>query len=109
MMKFYPPKIFFIKHPLFTADINDTLEIESLFQKAVAESSAMTVRPANEVLLRLYALYKQSMKGDIDIAPPDNSCDCLVRSKYDAWAALKGTTIKEAQSEYIMLVYKLKN
>lgn len=83
-------------------------EIKSLFEKAVAESVLIDIRPDNETLLQLYSLYKQATKGDINIAPPVNVNDCAAKAKYDAWASLKGKSVKDAQSEYIMLVHELK-
>lgn len=85
------------------------MEIESLFKKAVAETDSMILKPANETLLQLYSLYNQATKGDADISTQLNSYDNASRAKYDAWASLKGKSVKDAQQEYIMLVYKLKN
>ncbi len=107
MTKLYPPRLFYCKNPLFHTEQNDIMEMKSLFEKAVAESMLMTARPDNEILLQLYSLYKQATKGDIDIAPPKNPSD-KAKAKYDAWASLKGKSIKQAQREYIYLVNNLK-
>lgn len=108
MTKLYPPKLFYCQNPLFAPEKNNMMEIKSLFEKAVAESILIPVRPGNETLLQLYSLYKQATKGDINIAPPPNSCDAATKAKYEAWASLKGKSTKDAQSEYIMLVHALK-
>lgn len=108
MIKLYPPKLFYCQNPLFLADKNNVMEIKLLFEKAVAESVLINVKPADKTLLQLYSLYKQATKGDINIAPPINAYDSAAKAKYDAWASLKGKSIKDAQSEYIMLVHKLK-
>lgn len=108
MTKLYPPKLFYCQNPLFAPDKSNVIEIRSLFEKAVAESVLIPVRPGNETLLRLYSLYKQATKGDINITAPLNSCDAAAKAKYDAWASLKGKSMKDAQSEYIMLVHELK-
>lgn len=108
MTKLYPPKLFYCKNPLFAPEKNDVSEMKSLFEKAVAESILINVRLDNEKLLQLYSLYKQATKGDVDTALPENTGDLITRAKYDAWASLKGKPIKEAQSEYIMLVNNLK-
>ncbi len=109
MTKLYPPKLFYCQNPLFAPDKNNMIEIKSLFEKAVAESILIHARPDSEALLRLYSLYEQATKGDINIGPPLNSCDAGTKAKYDAWASLKGKSIKDAQSEYIMLVHELKD
>lgn len=108
MNKLYPPKLFYCKNPLFSAEKNDVSELKLLFEKAVAESFLINVRLDNETLLQLHSLYMQATKGDIDIDPPQNFYDLYAKAKYDAWASLKGKSIKDAQSEYILLVYKLK-
>ena len=109
MAKLYPPKLFYCKHPHFAEEKNDVLEMKSLFEKAVAESASMSVKPGYETLLHLYSLYKQAIKGDINVAPPGDSYDCCAKAKYNAWASLRGKPVKDAQTEYIRLVYKLKN
>jgi diazepam-binding inhibitor (GABA receptor modulating acyl-CoA-binding protein) len=43
------------------------------------------------VLLQLYALYKQGSEGDVEGKRPGFT-DMVGRAKYDAWAAIKGTT-----------------
>ena len=83
------------------------MEIKSLFEKAVADSNSMKTRPSNDTLLHLESLYKQATEGDINIAPPEDPYDFLAKARYEAWAALKGKPIKEAQNEYIRLVNKL--
>lgn len=109
MIKLRPPKLFYCQHPLFAPEKNSIMEIELLFKKAVAETNSMTLQPCNETILQLYSLYNQATKGDIDISQPVNSFDYITKAKYDAWASLKGKSVTDAQREYIMLVYKLKN
>ena len=57
----------------------------------------------NDVLLALYALYKQSTVGDVSGARP-GMLDLRGRAKYDAWAARKGTTRDAAKTAYVALV-----
>ena len=85
------------------------MEVLTLFEKAVKESERLSNKPSNDTLLQLYSLYKQSTVGDINIPPPENPFDFVAKAKYEAWAALKGKTQKDAQNEYINLVNKLKN
>lgn len=111
MTKLYPPKLFFCQNPLFIAEKNNVMEMKSLFEKAVAESDSIHIHiiADKKVSLQLYSLYKQATEGDVDTDPSENLYDCTEKDKYDAWASLKGKSIKDAQTEYIMLVYKLKN
>ena len=76
------------------------------FEKAVAASKALTERPDNETLLRLYSLYKQATDGDINIDPP-GMFDFVAKAKYDAWLKLKGVSADEAMSQYVSLVEDL--
>lgn len=109
MTKLYPPKLFYCQNPVFASDKNNAMEMKSLFDKAVAESNSINIRPGHEIWLQLYSLYKQATEGDIDLKTPANTFDYAEKEKYDAWASLKGKSIKDAQTEYIMLVHELKN
>ena len=61
----------------------------------------------NDVMLDLYALYKQATAGDISGGRPGFT-DIVGRAKYDAWAKLKGTAKEAAMRDYISLVERLK-
>ena len=65
--------------------------------------------PGNDVLLKLYASYKQSTIGDVNIEAPDSPFDFVAKAKYAAWEALKGTSKEAAMQDYIDLVTKLKS
>lgn len=54
----------------------------------------------NEQKLRAYALYKQATAGDATGDRP-GMFDMIARAKYDAWAALKGTTKDSAMEQYV--------
>jgi diazepam-binding inhibitor (GABA receptor modulating acyl-CoA-binding protein) len=84
------------------------MEINPLFTQAVADSEKLSERPSNETLLKLYALYKQSTVGDVNVDPPSNPFDFVSKAKYEAWVDLKGRATTEAQTEYIELINKLK-
>lgn len=81
-------------------------DLHAQFETAVARSKTLRERPDNATLLRLYALYKQASDGDVDGRRPGFT-DMVGRAKYDAWAALKGTTSDDAMHEYISLVDRL--
>ena len=81
--------------------------LKTKFEAAVADSKKLAERPASDVLLQLYALYKQSTAGDVEGKRPGFT-DMVGRAKYDAWAAVKGTTNDGAMKRYIELVSSLK-
>ena len=59
----------------------------------------------NDVMLDMYALYKQATSGDVSGARP-GMMDLRGRAKYDAWAKRKGMTKDAAMQAYIELVGK---
>jgi len=82
-------------------------ELKSQFEAAVADSKKLPERPSNDVLLQLYALYKQATDGDVEGKRPGFT-DMVGRAKYDAWAAIKGTGTDDAMQRYVELVESLK-
>lgn len=62
----------------------------------------------NEILLRLYALYKQVTEGEVKGSRP-GIFDLRARAKYDAWASLRGVESKSAEGMYIDLVAQLES
>ena len=85
------------------------MDLKQQFEKAVADSKDLNIRPSNDTLLQLYALFKQSVEGDPGTDPPGNPFDFVARAKYDAWVAQRGKTKESAMKEYIQLVEKLKS
>lgn len=83
------------------------MELKEQFEQAATESKALSSKPSNETLLKLYSLYKQGSLGDISSEPPSNPFDFVAKAKYDAWHALKGKSNDEAMMEYIALIKKL--
>ena len=61
----------------------------------------------NDVMLAMYALFKQATVGDVSGARP-GMLDLRGRAKYDAWAAIKGKDKDAAMREYVDLVERLK-
>jgi len=85
------------------------MQIEEQFQTAVKESKELSQKPSNEMMLLLYALYKQSTLGDAtEDAAPENAFDFVAKAKYNAWEAHKGKSKEVAMQEYVALVEKLK-
>jgi acyl-CoA-binding protein len=81
--------------------------LKTKFEAAVADSKKLAERPSSDVLLQLYALYKQATAGDVEGKRPGFT-DMVGRAKFDAWAALKGTANDGAMKRYIELVNSLK-
>ncbi|MBR2649132.1 MAG: acyl-CoA-binding protein [Sediminibacterium sp.] len=84
------------------------MELNSLFEQAVANSKTLTEKPDNETLLKLYALFKQATEGDNTGSGPENAFDFVAKFKHEAWSKLAGTTKEAAMQDYIDLVTKLK-
>jgi diazepam-binding inhibitor (GABA receptor modulating acyl-CoA-binding protein) len=59
----------------------------------------------NDVMLDMYALFKQATTGDVAGSRP-GMLDLRGRAKYDAWAKQKGKTKDTAMTDYIALVEK---
>lgn len=45
------------------------MELKEQFEQAVAESKTLSEKPSNDMLLKLYALYKQASIGDVNTDP----------------------------------------
>ena len=83
-------------------------DLQTRFDTAAQEVQALPKRPQNDVLLKLYGLYKQATSGDVTGARP-GVLDMMGRMKYDAWAKLKGQASEQAMNDYIALVEQLKS
>lgn len=84
------------------------MNIQEQFDQAVTRSKTLSEKPGNDILLQLYALYKQATEGDVNIDPPANAFDFVGKAKFNAWEAIKGKTKDTAMQEYVDLVSKLK-
>ena len=83
------------------------MSLKEQFEAAMAESKNLPERPDNMTLLKIYALFKQGSSGDVEGSRPGFT-DMVGRAKYDAWAALKGTSSEDAMQQYIDLIESLK-
>jgi diazepam-binding inhibitor (GABA receptor modulator, acyl-CoA-binding protein) len=82
-------------------------KLATQFKAAVADSKKLDERPSNDVLLQIYALYKQATEGDVQGKRP-GMLDMVGRAKYDAWAKLTGTDANDAMQQYVDLIESLK-
>ena len=83
------------------------MSLQEQFAQAQAESKNLPERPDNMTLLKIYALYKQGASGDVTGERPGMT-DFVNRAKFDAWAALKGTSQEDAMQQYVDLIEELK-
>jgi len=84
------------------------MDLKAQFEQAIINSKSLSEKPDNEILLKLYSLYKQATEGDVSGEAPGNPFDFVNRAKYEAWAGLKGKTSEESMQQYVELVNKLK-
>ena len=82
------------------------MPLEEDFKSAAERLTQLPKRPQNDILLQLYALYKQANEGDITGDRP-GFADFEGRAKFDSWKKLLGKSGEESKQEYISLVEKL--
>jgi len=85
----------------------EVMSLEEQFAQAQLDSKNLPERPDNMTLLKIYALFKQGSAGDASGDRPGMT-DFVGRAKFDAWAALQGTSLDEAKQQYIDLIEGLK-
>ena len=81
--------------------------LQDQFAQAQVEANQLPVRPNNDTLLKLYALYKQATDGDVKGERP-GGFDLVRMAKFDAWSKIKGTGEDSAMQQYIDLVESLR-
>ena len=84
------------------------MDLQAKFEQAVADSKTLSEKPGNDLLLKLYSLYKHATEGDINTDGPSNPFDFVGKAKHEAWSSLKGKTKEAAMQEYVELVEGLK-
>ena len=82
-------------------------ELKEMFDEAVANSKNLTKKPSNDVLLKIYSLYKQATSGDVSGKRPGRF-SMVDRAKFDAWSGLKGTEKSSAMQSYVDLINGLR-
>ncbi len=63
-------------------------------------------KPSNELKLKMYALYRQAIDGDVQGKRP-GMLDVVARYKYDAWTMAKGLSAEDAMRKYLEEVAKV--
>jgi len=84
------------------------MSLQEQFDQAQLDSKTLSERPDNMTLLKIYALFKQASSGDATGERPGMT-DFVGSAKFDAWAALAGTSNEAAQRQYIDLIEDLKD
>jgi len=80
-------------------------ELNIEFDKAYEISSSTEIKLPPDLMLQLYAYYKQATKGNNYVQPSGN-VELRNAFKLNAWFQLNHLTEEEAKQEYINLVNK---
>ena len=78
------------------------MSLQTDFEQATARAKSLPEQ-SNDVLLQLYALYKQATTGDVQGDEP-GMFDFVGKAKYDAWDKIKGMSADDAKVAYAELV-----
>lgn len=76
--------------------------LDNEFKEAFKKASNIKEKLPQDIMLRLYAYYKQAEKGDTFDFTTYN--DIKSAFKFNAWMQLKGMDANQAKKEYIALV-----
>ena len=79
-----------------------TSKLDIKFNKAFNNLSALEENLAPDIMLKLYAYYKQGLAGDN--FSYDGNIDVRDAFKFNAWTQLNGMSQEEAKKQYIKLV-----
>ena len=82
------------------------MALDDEFKSAAERVTQLTKRPPNDIMLQLYALYKQGNEGDVTGERP-GFADFEGRAQFDSWNKLQGKSLEDAKQEYIVLVVQL--
>ena len=82
------------------------MSVDDDFKSAAERVTKLSKRPPNDIMLQLYALYKQGNKGDV-VGDRPGFADFEGRAKFDSWNKLQGKSLEDAKEEYIALVKQL--
>lgn len=81
-------------------------DLRKKFDAAAAGVLKAKKDPGSDMKLKLYAHYKQATDGDVAGDKPGFT-DFVNRTKYEAWAKLKGTSPDKAMEAYVKLVERV--
>ncbi len=96
--------------PVQPAEAAPLDELKQRFEQAVEKVRSAPpdgpFKPSNELKLKMYALYRQAIDGDVQGKRP-GMLDVVARYKYDAWAMAKGLSAQDAMRKYLEEVAKV--
>lgn len=75
-------------------------DLDILFREAFEKASNMTEPLPQDVMLRIYAYYKQATQGTVEVNPYQNF-DLRNAFKMNAWMQVRHLTTDEAKKMYI--------
>ena len=81
------------------------MSLQRRFNRATKKVWRLNTRPDDDILLNLYALYKQATEGDAGGRVQRLSIKEIV--KFRAWKGIRGMTSNEAMKAYCDLVTSL--
>ena len=84
------------------------MSLKEEFKSAVSRSKQLPEKPPNDVLLKIYSLYKQATGGDVTGDEP-GMFDFVAKAKYSAWEQCRGLTSDAAMQQYVDLITKLED
>ncbi|MFD2566200.1 acyl-CoA-binding protein [Pseudotenacibaculum haliotis] len=79
--------------------------LDKEFQKAFDLLSKLEENLAPDIMLKLYAYYKQGVSGDVYTYQGDP--DVRDAFKFNAWMQLNGMSQEDAKREYVSLAKKI--
>jgi len=83
-----------------------TDDLSAQFEQASKDVKALSERPSDDDMLKLYALYKQATDGDASGKKP-GMFDFVGRAKFEAWEEVAGTSPEDAMKTYVKKVRAL--
>jgi acyl-CoA-binding protein len=84
------------------------MDLMEELEQAAERAKQLPTKPDNDVLLKLYGLYKQATEGDVSGDKP-GMFDFVAKAKYEAWEARQGMSTEEAVRAYVDLVERLED
>ena len=84
-----------------------TVSLDSKFAKAYKDLSDIEESLAPDIMLKLYAYYKQAVLGNTFFY--GGEVDVRDAFKFNAWTQLNGMTQENAKKQYIKLVKNILN
>ncbi|XP_068169792.1 acyl-CoA-binding protein-like [Antennarius striatus] len=82
-------------------------DLQDKFLKAAEEVKVLKMKPTDQDMLVVYALYKQANVGDVNTSRP-GMLDFTGKAKWDSWAGQKGKSKEDAMNDYVTFIEQLK-